>query len=151
MDSGNMVRHSDVLQIAWAKQAEPLLFLFNPAVHAGASDVTPSRTCCGISICNRSAHARRDPPGIDATCVAAFSDSLGMASVTRGPTSILSRVKQVQRPRQFAGYQLLQVTKRNSRRYRLGEWFSETSSTAATGLPGRPIQHIPLVEKRRSE
>jgi hypothetical protein len=30
-------------------------------------------------------------------------------------------------------------------------WFSETSSTAATGLPGLPIQHIPLVEKSRSE
>src|SRR6516165_3382013 len=44
----------DVLQIASAKQAEPLLFLFNPAVHAGASDVTPRRTCWGISICNRS-------------------------------------------------------------------------------------------------
>jgi hypothetical protein len=35
----------DVLQIAWAKQAEPSLFLFNPAIHAGASDVTPRRTC----------------------------------------------------------------------------------------------------------
>jgi hypothetical protein len=35
----------DMLQIAWAKQAEPSLFLFNPAIHAGASDVTPHRTC----------------------------------------------------------------------------------------------------------
>jgi hypothetical protein len=34
-----------VLQIAWAKQADPSLFLFDPAVHAGASDVTPGRTC----------------------------------------------------------------------------------------------------------
>jgi hypothetical protein len=34
-------RAHDVLQIARAKQAEPSLFLFNPAVHAGASDVTP--------------------------------------------------------------------------------------------------------------
>ena len=39
--------NTDVLQIAWAKQAEPLLFLFNPAVHAGASDVTPRRTVLG--------------------------------------------------------------------------------------------------------
>jgi hypothetical protein len=33
------------LQIARAKQAEPSLFLFNPAVHAGASDVTSRRRC----------------------------------------------------------------------------------------------------------
>jgi hypothetical protein len=29
-----------VLQIAWAKQDEPLLFLFKPADHAGAGNVT---------------------------------------------------------------------------------------------------------------
>jgi len=33
------------VQMALAKQAEPSLFLFNPAIHAGASDVTPRRTC----------------------------------------------------------------------------------------------------------
>jgi hypothetical protein len=32
---------ADVLQIAWAKHAEPSLFFLNPAVHTGASDVTP--------------------------------------------------------------------------------------------------------------
>ena len=31
----------DVLQIAMANQDEPSLFLFNPAFHAGAGDVTP--------------------------------------------------------------------------------------------------------------
>jgi hypothetical protein len=31
---------TDVLQIAWAKQADPCLFLSKPAVHAGTSDVT---------------------------------------------------------------------------------------------------------------
>ena len=30
------------------------IVLFNAPVHAGASDVTPRRTCWGISICNRS-------------------------------------------------------------------------------------------------